>query len=325
MCGGGGQAPQTYSPMEEAQAQIAIDQANAQRAAEQAARDKAAAEAAQAQKTAIANQARNNALSNAQAYGKSQYGTLGIGDVSNDPYGIMSQYNSALQQAYNKASTVDNLTDYSSYFSPTIFDDTLSNVRTGQRNTITKAINDYTPTGFANNYWADTADDTILNSILGSQQNDAKTALNAAQQRGQLTGNAFTRAMADLNTNSLGANSKLQAAGATVLDKYRTALNDAKNSGLTNASNWNFTNTYSPDQYKSSLQSLYNNQQGLFEGDLRNATSGLSLFDTDSLIANALAKSGLVSTTSSTPKSSLSDTSIDDILNNRTSANQGVF
>ena len=324
MCGGG-QAPKTYSPMEEAQAQIAIDQANAQRAAEQAARDKAAAAEEQARKTALANTARTNAFNNAKAYGQSQYATLGLGDTSNDPYGIMSKYNSALDQAYGKAATVDNLTDYSPYFSNTIFDDVLNNVRTGQRNTITKAINDYTPTDFANNYWSNTADDEILNSILGTQENDARNVLNAAQQRGQLSGSAYNRAMSDLLTGESGANSKLQTAGQGVLDKYRTGLNDLKQNALTNASNWNFTNNYTPDIYKSSLGSLYDQQKSSLEGDIRNATKGISLFDTDGLIANALAKSGLVSTTTSTPKSALSDEDITNTLLTRTSSNQGVF
>lgn len=319
MCGGGSPAaPTPTDPIAEARAQIEIENARAANTAAAEARAQALKDQATAESRARADANLQRAYTSTIDQGRSKYAALGIGD--GDPYGILSQYQSAVDAA--KAKVPTGTEDVASYFSPNLFDDVVNSTKTTQRNKLTGELNQFASDGFADQTWLGTADDSILQSILDTQYTDAMNNLLARNARGSLTGAAYTRALSDLNAGKSGALSKLNAAGDTVLAGYRNDLNTLASNARSRISNWDFLNPYDTKTAKTAIDTRTAAQRSSLEGDIRNAAGGLSLFDADSLVANALAKAGIISTTNGSSNALNTD---NNTTTTRTSTNQGVF
>lgn len=160
----------------------------------------------------------------------------------------------------------------------------LADVRKQKVRDYNNAVNAYAPEGFETGAFADTADDNIINSILGSQYDDATAAITRARDRGTLNDVGYKYAMDNLGTTKSAANARLQSLGGGVLSGYRTQLGDIAKNARTGASSWDFGDTYDPNTYKTSIENKKASLGGLLEGDVRNAVGGEQFFDWNALI-----------------------------------------
>jgi hypothetical protein len=146
----------------------------------------------------------------------------------------------------------------------------------------------FTP-GFDTSLLEDTADDGILNSILGSQRTNAETQLDFNRKRGLLNDSGYNEALNDLNRQGSAGMATLTGIGDSVLGKGRQQLNNIKGEAGTAASGYTLgMPEFSVDPYYSRANEKANTLKGSLEGDIRSALGGTNLFD----VASAIGKGG---------------------------------
>jgi len=212
-------------------------------------------------------------------------------DPELDPYGIMGLYRSSLDKA--RTGLPEIVEDTSNLFSPSLLEDAISGVRTTQRNKVGAEVKNTFADDFGLQAFNDTADDPILQSILDSQKQEAVTALDRALARGGM--NEAGRAIADReleNMTKMGL-AKANSLGGTVLGGYRTQLDDAVGKVRSKANEWDFNSGFNLDKERGTIDSLKGSLSSRLEGDVLNALSGQSFFDTDVLLGKAGTGSGI--------------------------------
>jgi hypothetical protein len=288
--GGGPSPPPAPDPMAEAQAQMKLEEARA--AAEE--KNRIAKEERDATKLAADKEAYQGRLSGAygqaQNYGSSKLAALGI----NDDYGIMSAYQSALDKAKTGIPDLD--PNPGSYFTSSLWDTALGEQRTAARNKLTKQYETAVPSDYATTYIPDTADDALINSIIGGQYTDASAALERAKSRGTLNDTGYGTASKALANQKAGAIAKANEQGLGVLETGRTSLRDIDKEARNTLSNWDFGTTYDPSAYSNRLKTATSGFTSGLEGKLRNAFGDTDFFDTEALIAKGGKGQGAVNT-----------------------------
>jgi hypothetical protein len=252
----------------------------------------------------------------AQQYGQQRYAESGL-DPS-DPYGIMKAFRADLDL---QRAQMPEMAAPSAYFGNSLYDSAYDRVRSGERNRLTGQANQFAGSGFETDMFGDTMDDPILQSILDSQYNDAKSNFERQSARGQLTGSAFSRALADLDTAKAGAFGKLNDIGGGVLQGYRSKLADYGNNIRNKISTFDFGQGFDLEKEKQGLNTLADSFRARLEGDVRNAIGGTSLFDISKLITNANQNAGTLATTGNVQPGT---SQIDDLLN-RNRSQAGAF
>lgn len=319
--GGGYQPPPQPSPQEQAaardwEAQQEFNREQTRQAAidQQKAEEKAAADAAW---TSGKGAAYNAALSS----GASRLQGMGI--EAGDPYGVYSDFTNRINQA-NAGLTTG--ADYSSAFAPTILDEILGTHRNQQRTKFTNQYNTLMPSTYAEDRFGGTSDDAILNSILDQQYQDALLDLQSARGRGQATQSVYDRALRDLDTAKITANTDLQGVGSGVRSKDIENVNRRRDTSLGNIANWDFGTTYDPAQETGRVRSYADELGGTLEGDIRTALGGRQLFDTNALIGRAAARIGTTPTPTAggTGTNALYDT-FQDQAQNASKQDEGIF
>lgn len=289
MSGGGSQpAPKTYSPMEQAQGQILVDNANAERqrlaAEEQRRRDQAELLANQ-QRTA---EQANSLYSQGQQYGQSRVGNLGYDDT----YGLYDTYNNMLGVARNKVP--DTATNVGSYFDyDNMFGQALNQVQGAQQTRLDNQYRNLTPVGWQQSYFADTADDDILNAIMGEQYGQTFDTLDAARARGQLSQGAFDNSLRALDQKKLAANSTLQDIGLGVLGGYRNELGGIAQQYNDQVTNYKLGQNLDLGQMTAAKQQRANELGGRMQGDIYRALGDTQLFSPDALMARGGSMAGM--------------------------------
>lgn len=317
--GGSAPMPPPPDPMAEARAQMQIDASRADRE-ERAARQRALDEEKKAHKQRDAFEANVGAARNrALNYGSSKVAQLGIPDN----YGLLSAYQSELEQALggipDLASTVD--------LNPSgVWDRAYNNVRGQQRSRLNRSLDSFAGSGFENNYFADTADDDILASILNSQTEDATGDIDRARARGQLNDNAFSYATKALGQQKSAANAKLQDLGLGVLNNYRSSLNTKAKNIRDRVQNWDFGDSLDLDAERLGLDTAASGFRNRMEGDLRNTIGDTLLYNIDLLLGKAANKGGTANTgIQGTPNPLAAAFTEEDPNRNRVLQNTGVF
>lgn len=286
---GGGQMPSMPSPpsaMEEAKAR---EWENEQKFAREQTRTKAEKEEkaiADANKLQKWNSGRNTALENARSFGRQQLTSRGMTD---DPYGIMTAYNQRLDTANSGLQDND---AYASAFSPTVFDQTYNDRRGELRSTKRRELSNLVPDDYSEQQFGRTADDGILDAILGTQYESAKNDLLNARNRGGLNDSTYTRALSNLGSRKLAARSELDDIGAGVLSGYRTELDTQRRNTLDKANNWEFGDTFDRDREVGRITGFANERKGRLEGDINRAVGERSFFDTNNIIGKAASSIG---------------------------------
>lgn len=293
----GSSPPPAPSPMEEAQAQMELERQRAaleQQAAERARQQEAAERQARIDKArGVQTQAYNSALD----YGNQQVGARGYNSGLADQYGLLDLYTSAIDNA-RMGIQEDDLNPMASYNTRTAFNDALETALGTYRGDLTRQLNDVTGENFGYNTFADTADDSILQSILDQGRADSMAQIDQARARGQLNDAGYNRALTGLDTQGESAMADLQDLGLGVLSGYRDQLGSLRSGALDNIGKTDFSNPFDFGSYNERVGNTVNDLTGRMRGDIFRATEGQSFFDPSTIISSAGALQGFYNPTS---------------------------
>jgi len=174
------------------------------------------------------------------------------------------------------------------YFTNDIFDTGIKKAEERQRTAYTGKVNSTFTPDFARGLVGDTADDDILNTILGEQSGTAKKMLDYNKERGLLNDTGYNEALNRFNSQRSAASSTLTGIGDAVLGKVRSGIKDITGEAGTAASNWSFgTPSFDLSPYISRANDYAANAKTGLEGQVRSAVGNTQLFDIPSLIAQA--------------------------------------
>lgn len=312
-------APKVSSPMESAQAQdwLATQNYNREQATAKTAADKAAADlAAQKAKTQGDIGAQYGA---GQTFGANKLGGLGYADT----YGIMDRFNTSLNAA--KAGVPETATNVSSYFNPQSYWDQAINEATGaQRGKLNTEYTNFTTPGWQKGEYgfADTADDAILNAIMGEQRTSTEDTLKGNLARGTMSQGAYDYALNKLGNQATAGMSNLQNIGGGVLGKYREGLGTTAGQYGDRVTGYQLGQNVNLDQLKGQLGEQRGGYQTGMEGDIRNALGDTKLFDLEKLISSA----GLATGAGNTPLANAFTNQQGPLIDpNRTTGTTGIF
>lgn len=168
----------------------------------------------------------------------------------------------------------------------------LNDVQSGKRARLTRDVNNTFTPGRENTVFADTADDTFIDSILGRQREDAVRGLDMAKARGNLTDYGYSRAMTELDGMAKSGRATAQTLGASVLDDYRTRLRGVGDEARTAAGSYDLGGNFDLGNYTSRYDTLANDLTGRLEGDVTSALSGQQFFDLGDIITRGGAAQG---------------------------------
>lgn len=318
--GGAPAAPPPPDPMREAEAREweakqQFERDERRRIAEKAEADRQAAEKLQKWQTG-----RSGAREAATRYGRQQLAARGM---ENDPYGIMAAYNNQLD--FNN-SRLQDLDAYDSAFGTSVWDEVYNNQRGIQRGQINRTLDQAIAEDIADTRFTGTADDSILDAILGTQYGEAETDLLNAKNRGQLNDAAYQRALTSLGGKKSSARSELEDIGGGVLAGYRTDVGSQRRRLEDRVTNWDFGDTFDVDSERTKFDALLNEKSGRMEGDIRRAIGDRRFFDTNTLIGQANAAGGAQNAGTITPTTGNNALySVFQDQEERNSGNQGAF
>lgn len=211
-------------------------------------------------------------------------------DPSND-YGIMG----AIQSAYGRSrqNAPEIVTNPGDYFSPTAFDDAFNTAQSTQRTGLQKKWNGVAGTGFENNLFADTADDSFLDAILGEQYTDANATLDRQYARGQLNAGTKQQALNGLSKQKLAARSKMEDLGLGVIQGYRDQARNYDKGVRGQLENYSLGDAFDIDQQQTGLNSLRDRLMGRLEGDIYSTIGDQNFLDLDTILGKAGNASGV--------------------------------
>lgn len=279
---GGGGVPPPPDPMREAEAQLKIKAYEGEQQRLREAREDKAKAAKDLADRARFQTGLTNAISGAQQYGNSRLNSLGI----TDDYGIMSAFENELNSARGRVPDLSN--DIGSVINPsTLFTTAYEGQRGLQRRRLNNEAQDFMGEGFERKLFADEADDSILDAILGDQTTEAQSALDRAKARGQLNDTGYGYGVKALGTQKAAARSKLEDMGLGVLERYRTGLSSTADNYRNRINNYDFGDNLSLDAIRGDLDTEANRYRGRMEGDVRGAVGDTELYDLDLLLGKA--------------------------------------
>lgn len=153
--------------------------------------------------------------------------------------------------------------------------------------------NDYTTQLNAKGYrnqlegaFGDTADDSIIESIINPQYQQAQDLLTNQQKRGTLTNTGFNYGMKALGEQRNAANTRLQGIGAQQRSTLSGGVNDYLDSIYGKASGYKLGEQFDPNSFDTEFGNRLTSAQGGLEGGIRGAAPS-NLFDTGTVLSNA--------------------------------------
>lgn len=280
MCFGSPKAPAVPQTDYNAQAQSQISILNEQaRIAEQ---QRAAEAARQAQQREQDMQMFNTNLSSAIEGARAR----AIQDITGkglDANMFTNEIDQMLNSIRGQVPQLDN--NPGSYFAnQNIADIILGNATTNQRTQYSNQVNNMFGNDFANQRVASTADDAIIDAILGEQYNPALEQIQRAFERGTVNEQGYQTALNALNNQRTTANAMLQQTGGGLLQALRDQLTGVANEARTAASNYQLGTTFDPTGYQTRADTIFNEGLSGLEGNLRNAIGGQQFFDIGSIL-----------------------------------------
>lgn len=288
---GGQSAPRQPSPQEQAAAQIQIEQERARIQAEQAAEERERLRREEEETRARLAPQHSAAYDQAYNYLDRGLAMQGIDRSIADQYGISDMYYGALDDARLGIDPLDT-NPYLAYNTRTNFNDALSAGRNQYRGDLRSQLNSFAGDGFEYDIFRDTADDHILEAILGQQRDDAIAAFDRALARGQLNDTGYSRAQSDLEGAWTTGLADLNAIGGGVLSGYRNSLAGYRDNQLNRIGSLMFSDDYSMDSVQRRLDDMISGYQGSMEGDIRRAIGNQTFIDPHMLIGGAGAAQG---------------------------------
>jgi hypothetical protein len=226
-------------------------------------------------------------LGSARSYGSTQNAQYG-GD---DRYGLLGLYSSLLSNAQSAIPEDD--PNPSAYINANDLWSQAANTQRGTfRNKYKKQERDIYDTGFEKRAIADEMDDSVLQSILGDQQEQARSTLDRARSRGQLNDEAYGYAQSALGQQTASANNTLQGLGQTVLQKYRDNLLNRSRNLDRRVQEWDFGDDIDFERERGDYESDVTKSGTNLENDVRAAVGDRELYNMDLLLGKARNKAG---------------------------------
>lgn len=323
--GGGSdkQAPYQPSPKEEAEARDWEAQQSEARATRERERTDALKATQDAENLSKWGSGRANQRRMTEDYGRSKLGSYGL-DTS-DRYGIWDQFNGTLGR--NDAGLKDN-DDYSTALGTGVFDNVLSDARGRTRTKLGKDFQSNLGDDYYDTAFADTIDDSILDSILGEQYADAQTDLKNSADRGQMNQTAYARSLDGLAKAKTTARGELETIGKGVIGSAKDATSKLGASALTKANDFDFSDTFDAAGEAGKVRNKGTSALSTLDTDIRRSIGDRQFFDPSTLMAKSIAKGG---TSNYNAPTSLLGTSTDNPLYSvfddqaRKKTTEGVF
>tara|TARA_R110000803_G_scaffold137548_3_gene204477 strand:- start:1986 stop:2966 length:981 start_codon:yes stop_codon:yes gene_type:complete len=209
-------------------------------------------------------------------------------DASNP---LFNQVNDELSRISGTIGELD--PNSASYFSGDIGQMIMDRERDTQRSAYGRQIDSIAPFNFAKSGLSDTADDSILSSILGEQFTGATEQAQRAFDRGNLNQQGFQSAQNLIGSANTAGNAKFQQIGQGVLSGDRDRLREEADTYRTRASNFELGQQFDPSALQGSLDSLRTEQAGTLEGRIRGAIGGENAFDSPGILNSAGIKQGV--------------------------------
>lgn len=159
-------------------------------------------------------------------------------------------------------------------------------------NQMLRDIEGFAPAGFELDAFGPTADDAILEEILGERFGTAESTLQRAIDRGALLGEGVTAAQEELAGAREQAMSQLQGIGSGVLATNRMSLRDLAEQARQNVGNFRLGSGFTLDPFRRNVQQETAERQQRLGGDIRSAVAPGSLFDVEGILSRGQAAQG---------------------------------
>lgn len=161
-----------------------------------------------------------------------------------------------------------------SAFSPTLGQDILNGITSGQRTQATNQLNQVFTPNYANTLIPDSTLDQYVGSAVNSQFDPLSSQLTNAQKRGTLTDVGYNAALAALNTKKSAATSQVTNLGQSILGTDRSGINDIISGARSDVAGLSPGQTFDPSSYTSRASDLAKTDLSGFGGALTNAIGG---------------------------------------------------
>lgn len=222
-----------------------------------------------------------DAVLGAKATGRDYAGSRGL-----DPEAMSGVIDRIINDAKLKVPKGDS--SPGSYFSSDLFSTGFATEEANRRATNTGKVNSTFAPGFDRTLVSDTADDPILDAILGEQRKTAEQQLQFNRARGVINDTGYNEALNRFGGQESAARNTLTDIGDAVLGKIRGGINDIKGEAGNAASSWSLgTPDFSVDPYLSRATDYANTNKAGLEGKVRSAVGSTQLFDIPSILAAA--------------------------------------
>jgi hypothetical protein len=230
----------------------------------------------------------DTARGSAEQYGRSKLESYGLG--AGDQYGLFDKMMNTLNT--NRSSLQDNQ-DFSSVLGTNVIDNLINDVRSSKRNEFSRGIQGGLGQNYLDDTFASTIDDSILDNILGTQYEGARTDLTNALNRGQMNQTAYDRALSSLTDAKTAGRGKLETTGQSVIDSLRGGTKSVYDNLLSSANNFDFGDNFDLTGGIGRVKTSAQTGLGQLEGKVREAVGDTKYFDTNSLIAKSNAQGGV--------------------------------
>lgn len=140
-----------------------------------------------------------------------------------------------------------------------------------------------TLSGFSNTF-GDTSDDQVINDILTGQYNEARNTLKAAQDRGQINPNDFSKGLSFLDEQRAAGNSQLQSLGSSIRGRYIDDLTNFSNQQKGLLDQWSFGDADPTQSILSAITGKQSAYQQNLKGDILSAVGGQNYFDPNTVL-----------------------------------------
>lgn len=167
--------------------------------------------------------------------------------------------------------------------------------RGSERNRDLRALDSFAPAGFSNDRIADTADDDLIEAILGEQGRTAQDYAQNLFKRGVTTQSGLDAALKNIEGQKAGARSRLSSLTGGILNEGRSGAEKMLADARSTASNQELGAMFDPFKVNKDLESYFGNFFSGF-GDKVRGVAPTDLFSTTGLANIAGAASGAQNT-----------------------------
>lgn len=148
--------------------------------------------------------------------------------------------------------------------------------------------------GYSTRTFADTADDPIIDAILGRQRGSAVDAIERAKSRGQLNTSGYNAALGGLDSVGAIGRSEANTLGGGVLSRYRQNIDDQLAQMRSTAGGAIAGSNFDLSPSRQGLATSIGGMQGSLAGDVTAAIGDRNFFDTGKILGTAGAQQGFI-------------------------------